>query len=143
MTARLFALARRSRAVPERLLAIAFGGLFCVGFPLASASRAPAMIMTNEGSLLYAMSSIGMVVGISALARLPYVVFRAGKRWASLLSVATGVTGAVGGIGAAWVVAAAPTREAIVAGIQPWALPLVTAVLASGLWNGLESIVYY
>ena len=51
--------------------------------------------------------------------------------------------GAVGGIGAAWVVAFAPTREAIVAGIQPWALPLVTAVLASGLWNGLESIVYY
>ena len=143
VTARLFALARRSRAVPERLLAIAFGGLFCVGFPLAGTSRAPAMIMTNEGSLLYAMGSIGMVVGISALARFPYFVFRAGKRWASLLSVAIGVTGACGGIGAAWVVAFAPTREAMAAGIQPWALALVTAVLASCLWNGLESIAYY
>ncbi|MBB84637.1 MAG: hypothetical protein CL931_12575 [Deltaproteobacteria bacterium] len=143
VTARLFALARHSRAAPERLLAIAFGGLFCVGFPLASASRAPAMIMTNEGLLLYAMGSIGMVVGISALARFPYVVFRAGRRWAPLLSIAIGVTGAVGGLGAAWVVAFAPTRETMVAGIQPWTLPLVTAALASCLWNGLESIAYY
>ena len=143
VTLRLLALARRTRAVPERLLAIAFGGLFCVGFPLAGASRAPAMLMTNEGALLYAMGSIGMVVGISALARFPYVVFRAGKRWASLLSVGIGVTGAVGGSGAAFVVAFAPTREAMISGIQPWAIALVAAVLTSYAWNGAESIRYY
>ena len=143
VTFRLFALARRTRAVPERLLAIAFGGLFCVGFPLAGASRAPAMVMTNEGALLYAIGSIGMVVGISALARFPYVVFRAGKRWASLLSIAIGVLGTVGGSGAALVVAFAPTREAMIAGIQPWAIALVAAVLTSHVWNGAESIRYY
>ena len=143
VTARLFALARRTRAVPERLLAITFGGLFCVGYPLTGASRVPAMVMTTEGALLFAMGSIGIVVGIAALARFPYVVFRAGKRWAAALSVGIGLMGAIGGIGAALVVAFAPTREAMIAEIQPWTIALMASVGASFFWNGLESVGYY
>jgi len=143
VTARLFALSRRNRALPERLLAIAFGGLFCVGYPLAGASRVPAMVMTNEGALLFAVGAIGMVVGIAALARFPYVVFRAGKRWASVLSIVIGLMGTVGGTGAALVVAFAPTQEAMIANIQSWTIALMAAVGASYLWNGFESIRYY
>lgn len=143
VTIRLFALARRSRALPERLLAIAFAGLFCVGYPLAGASRVPAMVMTNEGALLFAIGTIGMVVGIAALARFPYVVFRPGKRWASALSVVIALTGAIGGAGAGLVGALAPTREAMIANIQPWTIALVASVGASYVWNGLESIRYY
>ncbi|MEM9174187.1 MAG: hypothetical protein AAGC67_03060 [Myxococcota bacterium] len=143
VTLRLFSLARRTRAVPEWLLAIAFGGLFCIGFPLTGASRVPAMVMTIEGALLYAIGTIGIVVGVGALARFPYVVFRAGKSWARFLSVAIGLTGMAGGTGAALVVAFAPNRESMIAGIQPWAIALVTAVCASYCWNGFESMRYY
>jgi len=143
VTVRLFALARRSRALPERLLAIAFGGLFCVGYPLAGASRVPAMIMTNEGALLFAMGAIGMVVGIAALARFPYVVFRADKQWASALSVLIAITGAVGGTGMALVGAFAKSQEAMIASLQPWTIALIASVEASYVWNGLESIRYY
>ncbi len=143
VTVRLFALARRSRALPERLLAIAFGGLFCVGYPLAGASRVPAMIMTNEGALLFAMGAIGMVVGIAALARCPYVVFRADQRWASTLSVVIALTGAAGGTGMALVGAFAKTQEAMIASLQPWTIALTASVGASFLWNGIESIRSY
>ena len=50
VTIRLFSLARRTRQEPERLLAVTFGGLFCIGYPMAGASRAPGRIMTNEGA---------------------------------------------------------------------------------------------
>ena len=143
VTGRLFALARRTGAAPERLLAISFGGLFCVGYPLAGASRVPGMMMTNEGALLFAIGSIGMVIGIAALGRFPYVVFRPGTRWASLLSLAITACGTIGGLGAAGVVALAPTREAMIADIQSWTIALMLSVAGSYLWNGIESVRYY
>ncbi len=143
VTFRLFALARRSRAVPERLLAVAFGGLFCVGYPMAGASRAPALALTAEGSLLFMLGAIGMVVGVSALGRFPYVVFRPGVTWARMLAVAIALSGGVGGLGCAVAVTFARTREEMVANIQVWALALVGAVCGAYLWNAVESIRYY
>lgn len=143
VTARLFGLARQTRAVPESLLAIAFGGLFCVGYPLAGASRAPGLHMTNEGSLLFALGAIGMVIGVAALGRFPYVVFRPGESWASLLSAAITTFGAIGGLGCAGVVANANTAEAMVSEIQPWAVTLMAAVALSFFWNALESSRYF
>jgi len=143
VTARLFALARKTRAVPEQLLAVAFGGLFCVGYPMAGASRAPGLEMTNEGALLFAIGAIGMIVGASALGRFPYVVFRPGNRWAALLSFVLAALGVVGGIGCAVSVMAATTREAMIANIQSWALALMISILAIYAWNAFESFRYY
>ena len=143
VTWRLFALARRTRAVPERLLALAFGGLFCVGYPLAGASRAPGLALTHEGSLLFAMGAIGMVVGVSALGRFPYVVFRPDTPWARGLAVLIAVSGSAGGIGCAVAVTRASTQTEMVRNIQVWALALVGAVFAAYLWNALESLRYY
>jgi hypothetical protein len=143
VTARLFSLARRTQAVPERLLAIGFGGLFCVGYPLAGASRAPALAMTNEGALLFAIGALGMIVGATALGRFPYVVFRPEKLWAGWLSAIIAVIGTVGGLGCASAVAMARTQEAMIANIQTWALLLMLSTILSYGWNGIESVRYY
>ncbi len=143
VTARLFALARRTRAVPERLLALGFGGLFCVGYPLAGASRLPALNTTNEGALLFAIGAIGMVSGIAALGRFPQVVFRPGERWASLLSAGITVAGAIGGAGCAVSVARARSAQEMIAQIEPWAVLLMATVCVCSSWNGAESTRYY
>ncbi|GEM_PF-1298838 len=143
VTWRLFALARRTRALPELLLAISFAGLFCVGYPMSGASRAPGLVMTHEGALLFAIGSLGMGVGIAALARFPYVVFRPGHRWGALLAFAIAALGTVGSLGSAAVVAMARTREAMIADIQSWTIALMLSVALSYTWNGLESFRYY
>ena len=66
VTHRLFRLARKTGAAPERLLAIAFCGLFCIGYPLAAASRAPGLGETYQGSLIFAIAMLGMVTGLAA-----------------------------------------------------------------------------
>lgn len=143
VTLRLVRLARRTGGVPERLLALAFGGLFCVAYPMAGASRAPGLAMTSEGALLFATGTAGMVVGVSALGRFPFVVFRPGRRWAAGLAFAIGAIGSIAGLGCAVVVATAETRPEMVTRIQPWALALTAAVCLAYLWNALESLRYY
>ena len=143
VTVRLFALARKTRAVPEQLLAVAFGGLFCVGYPMAGASRAPGLEMTTEGALLFTIGSIGMIVGASALGRFPYVVFRPGNRWAALLSFVLAALGVIGGLGCAASVVFATSREAMIANIQSWALALMISIMAIYGWNAFESFRYY
>jgi len=143
VTARLFALARRSRQEPERLLALTFGGLFCVGYPMAGASRAPGLFGTNEGALLFAFGALGMVVGIAALGRFPRVVFRPTATWAHGLSLAITLLGICGGIGCVVAVTGADTREAMVARIQVPAIALVSSILTSFAWNAVESFRYW
>ncbi len=101
ITIHLFSLSRRTGALPERLLGIAFGGLFCLGFPLAGMSRAPSLVGTPAGSALFAIGLLGLVIGIRALNRFPEVVFRPGRRWARFVRVATTILGAVSGLGCA------------------------------------------
>lgn len=143
VTLRLFGLARRSGALPERLLAFGFGGLFCVGYPLAGASRAPGLTLTIEGSLLFTMGAIGMVVGVVALGRFPYVVFRPGVGWARALTTAIALLGSAGGIGCAVAVTTATTKQEMITSIQTPALALIGAVCLTYLWNALESLRYY
>jgi hypothetical protein len=143
VTARLASLARRSRAAPERLLAIALGSLYGVGYPLAAISRAPGLNLTHEGSLLFAIGAIGMVVGIAALGRFPQVVFRPGERWAWLLNAGITLGGIAGGAGCAVSVARAESAQEMIALIQPWAVILMSAVTVSFIWNGAESAHYY
>lgn len=143
VTMRLFALARRTRQEPEWLLALAFGGLFCVGYPLAGASRAPGLTGTNEGSLLFAMGALGMVAGIVALGRFPYVVFRRDARWAFALSSVITALGVAGGVGCIVAVAGADTKEAMIARIQQPAIALVASVLITFAWNAGESFRYW
>lgn len=143
VTLRVFALARRTRALPERLLAVGFGGLFCVGYPLAGASRAPGMSATNEGALIFAIAMIGVVTGIVALALFPRVVFRPGRRWATALCLAIGFVGAVAGTGSAVAVARARTPAEIVVQVQPWAILLMASLGACFLWQCVESTLYY
>lgn len=143
VTLRVFALARRTRALPERLLAIGFGGLFCVGYPLAGASRAPGLAATNEGALLFAIGAIGLVTGIIALALFPHVVFRPGRWWARALSLAISLIGTIAGIGSTTAVARALTPAEIVAQVQPWAILLMASLGACFLWQCIESTLYY
>ena len=46
------------------------------------------LIMTNEGALFFAIGSIGMVIGITALGRFPRVAFRPDVAGAKFLSLA-------------------------------------------------------
>lgn len=143
VTHRLFRLARDSGGAPERLLAIAFGGLFCIAYPLAAASRAPALGETHEGSLLFALAMIGMITGLGALCRFPYIVFRPDADWARLLAIGTTLLGGSSGLGAVGAVAQASTREETIRAIQPWALVLVGSIGIAMLWNAIESTLYY
>ena len=143
ITFHLYALSRRTGALPERLLAIAFGGMFCLGFPLAGASRAQALVGTPMGSLLFACGLLGMVIGLRALNRFPEVVFRPGRRWARVLRIATTSLGSLSGLGCAISVAGADSRAEMIASIQPWAIGLMLSILVPFLWNGLESSIYH
>ena len=143
VTARLFALARRTDAAPERMLAIAFSGLFCIGYPLAAASRAPGLGETHEGSLLFTIAVIGMIVGTIALNRFPELVFRPGHPWAIALRNLAATGGIVAGAGCALAVAGARTRAEMVEAIGPWALGLFASIGLPFLWNAVESTLYY
>ncbi len=143
VTLRVFSLARRTRSVPERLLAIGFCGLFCVGYPLAGASRAPGMAGTIEGSLFFACGAIGMVTGTIALGRFPLVVFRPGSRWAVGLSLAIAVAGIIAGAGCAVTVARAESAEEMIIAIQGWALLLMSTLAGCFLWHAIESSLYF
>jgi len=143
VTLRLFRLARETGAAPERLLATGFGGLFCVGYPLAAISRGPGLGETNEGSLIFAIGMLGMMTGIAALSRFPRVVFRPDQSWALVASVSIMALGAVAGVGSIVVVALSRTRAEPVAEMQPWALTLFFAIGLSTGWNALESTLYY
>jgi hypothetical protein len=143
VTARLSSLARRTRQEPERLLALTFGGLFCVGYPLSGASRAPGLTGTHEGALLFALGALDMVVGIVALGRFPQVVFRPTAAWARALSIAITLLGTIGGVGCAVAVAGADTRAEMVARIEWPAIALCASVGAAFGWNALESFRYW
>jgi hypothetical protein len=142
-TLRLFSLARRNRSAPERLLAIGFCGLFCVGYPLAAASRAPGMTGTIEGSLFFACGAIGMVTGTIALGRFPLVVFRPGSRWATALSLAIALAGTTAGVGCSVTVARSATAAEMIDGIHGWALLLMSTLAACFLWHAIESSLYF
>jgi hypothetical protein len=143
VTAKLFALARRTGAQPERLLATAFGGLFCVGYPLGAASRFPGLAGTHQGSLIYALAAIGIVVGVAALNRFPQVVFRPGRRWAEILSGVAATAGVIAGLGSIVAVAGAESTEDAVRRMGPWALALLFSIGTPFLWNAIESALYY
>jgi hypothetical protein len=143
VTARLFSLARRTRGLPENLLAVGLGGLFCVGYPMAAASRAPGLMLTHEGSLFFALGAVGIIIGVCAISRFPYIVFRPGARWASFLSGTIGAAGCVAGIAMTYVIASAYTREEMFSQIQPWAMLLIATLCISFLWNATESFLYY
>ncbi|HEB89594.1 MAG TPA: hypothetical protein ENI85_08500 [Deltaproteobacteria bacterium] len=143
ITLHLHALARRTGALPERLLAIAFGGMFCLGFPLAGMSRVPALVGTPMGSGLFIAGLFSMVIGLRALNRFPEVVFRPGRRWARFVRITTTIVGSLSGIGCAVSVAKAGSREEMIESIQPWAIGLMFSILVPFLWNGVESSLYY
>jgi hypothetical protein len=143
VTARLFALARRTGAPPERVLAIAFSGLFCVGYPLSAVSRMPGLVETNEGSLLFTIGMIGVGIGTTALCGFPQLVFRPGRRWALWLRNGTAVGGLVAVAGCAVAVATAADRAQMIEATRPWALGVVGAIGIPFLWNAIESTLYY
>ena len=143
VTGRLFALARRTRGTPERLLAIAFAGLFCVGYPLSALSRMPGLIETNEGALLFAIGMIGVGVGTTALNAFPQLVFRPGRRWARWLRNVAALGGVAAVAGCVVAVTTAPDRAHMIETTRPWALGVVASIGIPFAWNAIESTVYY
>jgi len=143
VTYRLFQLARKTGAAPERLLAIAFGGLFCIGYPLAAASRAPGLGETHEGSLIFAIAMLGIVTGVAALSRFPYVVFRSDASWARSLSLSIACLGILSGSGSVVAITTSATRPETIAAMQPWAIALLISIGIPMLWNAIESTLYY
>lgn len=143
VTIRLFTLARKNRALPERLLAIGFGGLFCVGYPFSAASRLPGQTGTHEGALLFAIGAIGMSAGLVAFAHFPRLVFRPGKTWAGLLAAALSASSVVAAAGCSAAVAMASDPADMVRKIGPFAVLLMATVCLVFLWHGIESLRYY
>ncbi|MAG31198.1 MAG: hypothetical protein CL908_09965 [Deltaproteobacteria bacterium] len=143
VTARLFAISRRTRAAPAQLLATAFAGLFGVGYPLGAISRAPGLVETHQGSLLFALGTLGMVVGAAALNGFPQIVFRPGCRWAALVRWLATLVAVAAGLGSTICVAAANSREEMIETIQPWAVALILSIGLPFVWNGIESTLYY
>ncbi len=143
LTAKLFALARQTGAAPAGLLATACAGILCVGYPLAALSGAPGLLGTTEGSLIFAISVIGIVTGQCAISRIPLIVFRPGKAWAKALSRAAIVFAAVAGIGSVVVVTSATNHVEMAESVRPWALALFGAIGIPMLWNAIESSLYY
>jgi hypothetical protein len=143
VTVKLFALAKRTGAAPERLLATGFAGLFGVGYPLAAVSRAPGLSATYEGALIFTIAVIGMLVGLSALNRFPQTVFRPGRRWAVLLAHVATAAGVVAGLGSVVCVTSAKNQAEMIVAMQPWALGLIGSIGVSMLWNAVESTLYH
>jgi hypothetical protein len=143
LAAKLLALKRPVGGEPARFVATACAGILCVGCPLAALSRAPGMVGTNEGSLIFTIAMIGFVTGQAAISRIPLAVFRPGKAWAEALSLTTIAIAVAAGIGSVVVIASATTRVEMVERVQPWALALLGAIGVPMLWHAIESSLYY
>jgi len=143
LTLQLFRLARHTGEMPEHMLALTFGGLFCVGFPLGAASRAPGLVETHEGSLLFGLAVLGMCTGIAALNRFPQIVFRPDTLWAIALSRLITIVGVISGVGCVIAVASAASQAQMVEAIEPWSIALMGSVAAPFGWNAVESTLYY
>lgn len=143
VSARLFALAGRTGGKPERTTAIALSALFCCGYPLAAASRAPGLDGTYEGSLFFTISMIAITIGIGALYRLPQMIFRPRRPWAILLRNLAATAGAIAGAGSAFAVTVTPRPEEMIQATRPWAIALMTTILLPFLWHGIEATLHY
>ena len=140
---RLLGLARRTGGRPERVLAVAFGALFCMGYPLSVLSRAPGIAGTPWSPAIFCAGLGSMAVGIFGFARFPAIVFRPGVAWARALSFAVAALGGVSAVASGHAVATGTSRAEVIAAIQPGALGLTTAVGLALVWNAAESFVYY
>lgn len=143
VTFRLFALARRTGAKPERILATAFGSILCVGYPLSILSRAPFLSGSSLGRILFCAAMLAIALGIASFARFPLSVFRPTTAWAKALAAAIALLGFASVVGC--IVAIAGSRDAAAASraIQSSAIGLVISVAMSLTWNAAESFSYY
>lgn len=143
ITLRLLGLARRTGAAPERILAIAFGSLACVGYPMAGLSRAPGLAGTPSGSVIFVAAMCAIVAGIISFGRFPALVFRPGVEWARALWMGIATLSLMGGLLSTAAMIDAQTPAELVEKIQLGALAIVTAIGIAFAWNAVESFLYY
>jgi len=143
LATRLYAKSRREGGAPERLVALAITALFCFAYPLAAVSRAPGLDGTHEGSLIFTIAMIALVIGISALYRFPQIVFRPSRPWAIALRHVASTLGAVAGAGCAVVVTLAQRPAEMIVSTRPWAIALMVSILLPFAWNAVESTLHF
>lgn len=137
---RLLLLARRTREIPETLLAAHF--LLCCVLGYALQGSGHTLALQTEGSrasaLLLGAGYALSLVGVGAVAGFNYWVFRRGTRLGQVLLAAVGIAMAVGWAG--WVATGGP-RTARPAGAFYWIL--YGAYTATALWTLVEPLAYY
>ena len=137
--ARLVRLARRSGAVPELALGVAFLGVGAIGYPLGLVSTLPGM-PEFVARPLFALSQLATGVGSAAVFVFTRSVFRPDAGWArALVRVAAVVLGVQAAFGVARALQGDPAQFAV----PDLGFSLRQAVTAfSYAWTALEALRY-
>jgi hypothetical protein len=99
VAARLLALARRTRQLPELLIGVGLGSFAAVAYPLLLVGAlAGSAFAPSTRRLLIAASTAAYCVTLAGLAAFNYAVYRRGARWAQGLAAALFAVCALGGI---------------------------------------------
>jgi hypothetical protein len=135
---RLYGLSRRSRQMPEYLVALTF-----VAWALSFAFYDIPYFFKPEGEKIAPAAAYGSLVAVNvgniALALFTREVFRKGARWATWLVVAIGLLMLYGMIGSAWV----GDWEQIDPVANPGYWPQTVGGLAPSVWMCFEGFTQY
>lgn len=137
---RLLLLARRTRALPELALGIAFLLVGALGYPLGllSAAQAAPEPLARAG---FALSNLAVAVGSAAVFVFTRVVFRPDARWArALVSLAAGLLAAQAAFGVARALRGDPASF----GVPDLGFSLRQALTAFSYgWTAVEALRYH
>jgi hypothetical protein len=140
MAARLLRLARRTRRVPEALLALHFVACLGLGYLLTSlglgAAMQPGLLPPPAVTALVGAGQLGSCIGVWAAAGFTWQVFRRDSAWARAAVAALATVLAAGYAGSA-------ATGAFARGIESgWFWLLYAAYTASAVWVMSEPLLY-
>ncbi len=140
---RLLRLARRTGALPERLLGIMLLALMGLGYPMAIGAQAEASIGLFAAKCFQNLSNGLIDLGFAMIFIFTWKVFRSAERWARWACIACFLLLGVHIAAVAREIAALTTMADAVEAARYWAfIPL--GLGATGMfWTGVESLRYH
>lgn len=138
---RMLRLARRTRGLPELLLGTGLVSLTFVTLPALALSLGAHVGGRVFQTLLFALG-LAPVAGFAVCQyTFTALVFRPGRRWATLLCWLSGLVSGIGALGTVSARLAAWDADRVVG--ARWGILLIAPFLIGMTWTGSESLVYH
>jgi hypothetical protein len=141
--ARLVAVARRTRGLPELAMGAGLLAIAALGLPAVAVARLPGLVATPAGDALFGAGLALSLGGIGHVHAFTFLVFRREETWAQALLVAVGLALAVEWMGLMEASGAGATLAEILPHTRPWAIAVVATVAVGFAWTAAESLHYH